>query len=61
MRKYLLSYIFIVFMMNLLVSYGFTQEYFKWRLPDGAKARLGKGSIKIHIVATWVYILMKMT
>ena len=68
MRKYLLFYIFIAFLMNLLLSYGFTQEYSKWRLPDGAIARLGKGSIneikfspddKLLAVATsigvWLY------
>ncbi len=68
MRKSLLFYILIIITMNLLLSYGYTQEYSKWRLPDNAKARLGKGSIneikfspddKLLAVATsigvWLY------
>lgn len=54
--------------MNLLLPLGYTQEISKWRLPDDAKARLGKGAIneikfspddKLLAVATsigvWLY------
>ena len=33
----------------LLVSYTFAQDYTQWGLPEGAKARLGKGNITGNI------------
>ncbi len=35
----------LLLMLSLFLSNGYTQEYTTWGLPDGAKARLGKGAI----------------
>lgn len=35
----------LLLMLSLFLSSGYTQEYTTWGLPDGAKARLGKGAI----------------
>ena len=32
-------------MLTLFLSNGYTQDYTTWGLPEGAKARLGKGKI----------------
>ena len=42
------SFFFTAFLLilNLFLSSGFAQDYTQWRLPDGAKARIGKGRIK---------------
>lgn len=68
MRQSKLFYIFLIFKLNLLVQFGYTQDYTEWRLPDDAIARLGKGAIneikfspddKLLAVATsigvWLY------
>lgn len=36
----------LLLILNLCLSNGFAQDYTEWRLPDGAKARIGKGRIK---------------
>ena len=41
--RYLLSTLLSILMLFSLN--GYTQEYTTWGLPDGAKARIGKGQI----------------
>ena len=41
-------FILILLMLCVFLLNGFAQEYTQWHLPDGAKARIGKGSIN-HI------------
>ena len=68
MSPKLLFYITILLILHVFLLNGFTQEYTQWHLPDGAEARLGKGSIndvtfspdgKLLAVATsigvWIY------
>ena len=46
MKKRTLLYIVHLFIFYLLLSNGFAQEYAaRWNLPEGAKARLGKGRL----------------
>ena len=46
MKKAKLSYIVFLLIPCLLLSNGFAQEYTaRWHLPEGAKARLGKGKL----------------
>ena len=46
MKKTPLLYIVHLFILCLLLSDGFAQEYAaKWHLPEGAKARLGRGKL----------------
>ena len=46
MKKIKLSYIVCLLIPCLLLSNGFAQEYAaRWHLPEGAKARLGKGKL----------------
>ena len=46
MKKITLLYIVHLFILCLLLSNGFAQEYTaKWHLPEGAKARLGRGKL----------------
>ena len=46
MKKSKLLYTVCLLIPCLLLSNGFAQEYAaQWHLPEGAKARLGKGSI----------------
>ena len=37
----------------LLVSYTFAQDYTQWHLPEGAKARLGKGELSMVDMAVF--------
>ena len=68
--KKTVSSIFLTFIFLFIFSQpnGFTEESTRWRLPEGAKARLGKGNIKqiaysphgMHLAAAgsagiWVY------
>ena len=47
MKKITFLYSVHLFILCLLLSNGFAQEYAaKWHLPDGAKARLGRGKLK---------------
>jgi WD40 repeat protein len=68
MSSKLLFYITILLIPYVFLLNGFAQEYTQWHLPDGAEARLGKGSIndvtfspdgKLLAVATsigvWIY------
>ena len=45
MKKALPLYIVLLLISNLFLLNGFAQDYTQWNLPEGAKARLGKGSI----------------
>lgn len=49
MSSKLLIYFLILSIPCLFILNGFAQDYTQWHLPDGAKARLGKGTIN-HIV-----------
>ena len=46
MKKSSFSFTALLLILNLCLSNGFTQDYTEWRLPHGAKARIGKGRIK---------------
>ena len=48
MPKKLLIYFTILLIPCLFLLSGFAQDYTQWHLPDGAKARIGKGTIN-HI------------
>ena len=43
---FILTFIFMIF---LFLSNAFAQDYTRWGLPEGAKARLGKGQISGNI------------
>ena len=46
-----MKYLFVIlFSMLQLLPIGFAQDYTKWELPEGAFARLGKGSVTGDIV-----------
>ena len=68
--KKTVSSIFLTFTFLFILSQpnGFAEDSTRWRLPEGAKARLGKGSIKqiayspngMHLAAAgsagiWIY------
>ena len=46
MKKSSFFFTALLLILNLCLSNGFAQDYTQWRLPDGAKARIGKGKIK---------------
>ena len=46
MKKTSFFFTALLLILNLCLSNGFAQDYTQWRLPDGAKARIGKGRIK---------------
>ena len=46
-----MKYLFVIlFSMLQLLPIGFAQDYTKWELPEGAFARIGKGSVTGDIV-----------
>lgn len=42
MQFFILTFIFVIL---LFLPNTFAQDYTRWSLPEGAKARLGKGSV----------------
>lgn len=46
MKKPAFFFTALLLILNLFLSNGFAQDYTQWRLPDSAKARIGKGKIK---------------
>ena len=49
MRKTLFFKLSLFFILPAFLQPGFAQEYTRWKLPEGAKLRLGKGSITGNI------------
>ena len=45
MKKRLFLKLILLFVSILLLQNGFAQDYTRWNLPDGAKARLSKGRL----------------